>query len=69
MESMDIYRLQRYKAAFIDYEIGLRQFHEGILALATENRANALPLRALSYELNVKHEYFLECAARLAGER
>lgn len=68
MDAAHLYKLERYKTAFVDYETALRKFHEGVLALALENNATSAPLRALTHELEVKHKYFVECAARLVGQ-
>jgi hypothetical protein len=67
MEKLNAYKLDRYKAAFSDYEVAARIFHEGVLGLSMEERADGLSLKALTYELDVKHRYFIECARRLSS--
>lgn len=65
MEPVEIYKLERYKTAFVDYEAATRKFHEGVLALALEHCATDVPLHALTHELDVRHKYFVECANHL----
>lgn len=67
MDPADTYKLERYETAFRDYQNSTEKFHEAVLALAAEGRATRVSLAALTYELDVKHRYFIECASRLAG--
>jgi len=66
MEKLNAYKLDRYKSAFSDYEAAVRKFHEGVLALSLKERTDGISLKALTYELEVKHKYFIECAGRLS---
>lgn len=65
MEQLNQYKLERYKAAFRDYEAASRKFYDEVLALGlvSENMAGAFD--TLTRDLNIKHAHFIECARRL----
>lgn len=65
MEQLNQYKLERYKAAFRDYEAACKKFHEGVLALGSQNERTTATFDTLTRDLNIKHNYVVECAIRL----
>jgi hypothetical protein len=62
-------RFERYKVAFIDYQIATANFNEAIFE-ASKNGVHGTEFTdALAHILAIKHAHFLECARRVLGGR
>ena len=67
--SLHLARFERYKIAFIDYQIATANFNEAVFEASKMGVSTTEFTDALAHILAIKHAHFLECARRVLGGR